>query len=337
MDIFSYEAFRRIGEDDVLSKIDALVDWRSIETILDKGLDRSGLGPQGYGSLVLFKCLLLGQWHGLSDPKLERALRVRLDFMVFCGLDLHTPVPDETTHCRFRNALVEASVYDDLLSQICRQLEGHGLKLREADAAIIDASLVESAARPNKYVEPVEDRREAETSTDDLATSFSADEEARWVRKGRKSMLGYKGFARCDEEGFVDKVHVTPANAGERPQFETMVEGSKAQRVLADKAYASKANRAHLKDNQLRDGIMRKAARGRPLRASEKRFNKLISKQRFRVEQCFGTMKRLFGLDRARYFGRAKTHAQMVMAAISQNLLKAANKISLTPKSAIAP
>jgi IS5 family transposase len=38
--------------------------------------------------------LLIGQWHGLSDPKLERALKVRLDFMIFCGLDLHAPVPD---------------------------------------------------------------------------------------------------------------------------------------------------------------------------------------------------------------------------------------------------
>lgn len=108
-----------------------------------------------------------------------------------------------------------------------------------------------------------------------------------------------------------------------------MIDGASAQRVLADKAYASRANRAALKGKH-RDGIMRKAARGRPLRASEKRFNRLISKQRFRVEQCFGTMKRLFGLHRARYFGRAKTHAQLAMAAIGQNLLKAANKITLT-------
>ncbi len=46
-------------------------------------------------------------------------------------------------------------------------------------------------------------------------------------------------------------------------------------------------------------------------------------------------MKRRFGLPRTRYFGRAKVHAQMVMAAIVQNLLKAANKIKLshqTPK-----
>jgi IS5 family transposase len=80
--------------------------------------------------------------------------------------------------------------------------------------------------------------------------------------------------------------------------------------------------------------------RGRPLRASEKRFNRLIAKHRFRVEQCFGTIKRLFGLHRARYFGLAKTHAQthaqthahLAMAAIGQNLLKAANKIKINPQ-----
>ncbi|MBD0866026.1 MAG: transposase, partial [Rhodobacteraceae bacterium] len=29
--------------------------------------------------------------------------QLRLDFMLFCGFDLFTPVPDATTRCRFRN------------------------------------------------------------------------------------------------------------------------------------------------------------------------------------------------------------------------------------------
>jgi len=330
MDLFLREAADRIGSDDVLAKIDALVDWRAFGSILARGLGRSGNGPQGYEPLVLLKCLLIGQWHGLSDPKLERALKVRLDFMLFCGLDLHAPVPDETTHCRFRNALVTGGVYDDLLAEVCRQIEVHGLKLKEGEAVIVDATLVESAARPRTHIEAPQDRAEDETP-DDPDVHFSADPDARWVKKGSKCTLGYKCFARCDEEGFVDKVHTTPANRAESPEFGTMIEGTKAQRVLADKAYASKANRTALRGSH-RDGIMRKAARNRPLRASEKRFNKLISKRRFRVEQCFGTMKRLFGLHRARYFGLAKTHAQLAMAAIGQNLLKAANKINLTPQ-----
>ena len=93
MDLFLREVTDRIGDDDVLSKIDALLDWQSFSLILQRGLGRSGIGPQGYDPLVLFKCLLIGKWHGLIDPKLERALKVRLDFMLFCGLDLHDPLP----------------------------------------------------------------------------------------------------------------------------------------------------------------------------------------------------------------------------------------------------
>ena len=75
------------------------------------------------------------------------ALEVRLDLMIFCGLDLHAPVPNETTHSLFRNVLVKGGVYDDLLAEVCRQIEEPGLKLKEAEAAIIDATLVQSAAR----------------------------------------------------------------------------------------------------------------------------------------------------------------------------------------------
>lgn len=234
MDIFSYESGRRIGDQNVLRKVDALLDWASISVLLKRGMKRSGLGPQGYEPVLLFKCLLLGQWHGLSDPKLEESLRVRLDFMLFAGLDLHGTVPDETTHCRFRSALVQAGIYDALLAEVCRQIEGHGLKVKEAGAAIIDATLIETAARPRTYVEaPAEDRAENATPDAPATVSFSADDDARWLKKGRKSMLGYKGFARTDEEGFVDKVHVTPANVGESPQFGTMIDGASAQRVLA--------------------------------------------------------------------------------------------------------
>ena len=178
MDLFLREAADRIWADDALTKVDALMNWRAFGPILQRGLKRSGAGPQGYDPLVLFKCLLIGQWHGLSDPKLERALKVRLDFMLFCGLELHSNVPDETTHCRFRTALVKGGVYDDLLAEVCRQLEDHGLKLREAEAAIIDATLVESAARPRTHIEAPHDRAEPDTPNNP-EVCYSADPDAR--------------------------------------------------------------------------------------------------------------------------------------------------------------
>jgi IS5 family transposase len=91
-------------------------------------------------------------------------------------------------------------------------------------AAITDATLIENAARPRTHVEaPPEDRAENEAPSEPATVIFSADNDARWVKKGRKSTLGYKGFSRCDEEEFVDKVHTTPANVGERPQCGTTI------------------------------------------------------------------------------------------------------------------
>jgi len=130
---------------------------------------------------------------------------------------------------------VKGGVYDDLLAEVCRQLEEHGLKPKAA--AIIDATLIESAARPRNHIDPPQDRAEDE-APDAPDVHFSADPDARWVKKGAKSTLGFKGFARADEEGYIDRVHTTPANKAESPEFDTMVGGAKAQRILADKAYA---------------------------------------------------------------------------------------------------
>ena len=77
------------------------------------------------------------------------------------GLDLHCSVPDDATHCRFRNARVKAGAYDGLLTEVCRQIEGHRLKMKEAGTVIIDVTLIESAARPGTHVEaPPEGRAE---------------------------------------------------------------------------------------------------------------------------------------------------------------------------------
>ena len=74
MDIFSCDNARQIGDWNVLRKVDALLDWSLIFPLLKSGLNRWGLGPPGYDEIVLFKCLLIGQWHGLYRPKTGRKL-----------------------------------------------------------------------------------------------------------------------------------------------------------------------------------------------------------------------------------------------------------------------
>ena len=47
---------------------------------------------------------------------------------------------------------MKGGVYDDLLAGLRRQTEDEGLRLKEAEAAIIDATLVERAARPRRMI-----------------------------------------------------------------------------------------------------------------------------------------------------------------------------------------
>ena len=120
-----------------------------------------------------------------------------------------------------------------------------------------------------------------------------------------------------------------PANESEMKPIEPMVDGCRAVRVLSDKGYASADNRAVRRARGLKDGIMSKAGRERPLSPREELRNKIISKSRYRVEQTFGTLKRKFRFRRCCYFGREKVEGQRVMKAICVNLLKAVNKIKL--------
>lgn len=88
---------------------------------LDNTID--GRRSEPYAPLSMFKLMLLGQWHGLSDAQPEQALKVRIDFMVFTGFEPGDAFPDATTICRFRNRLVAAKLDQVLLKRINGQLE----------------------------------------------------------------------------------------------------------------------------------------------------------------------------------------------------------------------
>jgi len=89
----------------------------------------------------MFKAILLGQWHSLSDAKPEEALNVGLDFMKFCEFELHETAPDYSSLNRFRNKLIQRKLDEKLSNEINRQLEILDLKVQKAQAAIIDATI----------------------------------------------------------------------------------------------------------------------------------------------------------------------------------------------------
>ena len=92
-----------------LLKLDQVIDWQPIEQYLNRQKTRylrDHRGRPAYPLLSMFKAVLLGQWHSLSDPELEHSLITRIDFNLFCRFD-ELSIPDYSTLCCYRNWLAQ--------------------------------------------------------------------------------------------------------------------------------------------------------------------------------------------------------------------------------------
>lgn len=273
----------------------------------------------------MFKAILLGQWHSLSDAKLEEALNVRFDFMRFCGFQVDDEILDYSSFNRFRNKLTQRNLKEKLLLEVNRQLEEQELKVQNAEAAIIDATVIESKAWPKRVLEVSEDRRELmELASEEIVPKESAstnyeviescDKYARWLKKGKRSYYGYKAFVSVDNgDGYINDIHVTPAKVSEVNEFDKITRNVNARRVMSNKGYASSKNRDSLRARGLKNGGMYEASAKKEFKPREKLFNRLVSKSRYVVERAIGTLKNHFCCGRAKYLGLLKVKVQLFL------------------------
>jgi IS5 family transposase len=319
------ERLSRNKEKYQLLKLKELIDWSAVGELLKKQRQNSRKDARGnasYDALKMFKAVLLGQWHSLSDEALEHALNVRIDFMVFCDFD-EQEQPDHSTLCRFRQWLSNKGLMPILLGQINDQLASRRLKVSKAQTAVVDASIIESRGMPQTKAIEVD-----EASGEVSETPPSKDVDARWIKKAGRFYLGYKLHASCDEAGFINELDITPANRHETKHLEPLIEHLPPQtRVLADKGYASRANRDLLKKHRLRTGIMHKAAPNQQISPWQKIANTLIKRKRYVIEQRFGVLKRRFNFYKSSYFGTKAVLAQAFLKVMCLNLLKACNLV----------
>ena len=244
MDFFFLGVEESLGKENKFVKLKKLLDFSSFGKIL-KGIyvqDTSKQGRPSYDSTTMFKVLLLGQWHNLSDRELAQALRLRLDFMYYTGFSATDSLPDYSTINKFRNLLNQKQKLKKLLQELNRQLEKLGISINNAKGAIIDATLVESAARANKCIEVTKDRQELDSK--DVDISYSKDKSARWLKKGNNNYFGYKVFVSVDsDKGFVQDIETEPANYYEGHKLAKLINNIKVDRLYADKAYDSCDNK----------------------------------------------------------------------------------------------
>lgn len=288
-----------------LEMMSALIDWRRIDQILAP-ISSAQRGAEGYPPICLFKALLLAGWNGLSDPRLEDELYDRSSFQHFCGIPAGEETPDETTFVKFRKKLRELDLYEALFDEVTGQLEAKGLMVKQG--TLVDATIIEAqVSRP---------------SCDEGEVS-PLDPEASFTRKNNKSYFGYKLHIGVDQGSvLIRKLYTSSADLHDSQVFAALISGDE-QAAYGDKAYGSATNREYLTGLGIRDQLMYKAAKDKPLKNWQVWFNKAVSSIRAAVEGPFGTAKQHMRLERSPYRGLERVRGQCFTFAMCYNLNRA--------------
>lgn len=229
----------RLGANEKLARIDALIDWIALEPFL-AGLRNAATGRPPYTALAMLKALYLQALYDLSDPGLEEALLDRLSFRRFCGFALDGGTPDETTICRFRAAASEGGVMQACFAAVNRQLEAQNLILKKG--TLMDATIVHSAHRKPSYARGP-------------GAAHPREPGAQWTKKDGKACFGYKLHIGMDQtSGLVRRAVVTGAKTYESEVADDLISWDE-KAVYADKAYPQKARRARLQAAGIKDRI----------------------------------------------------------------------------------
>lgn len=308
-------------------QVNILLDWDKITKLIDKHYKKGNnvVGKPSYDGLLLFKMCLLQTWYGLSDYEVEDRVNDSISFGYFCGLTIDQVAPDHSTLSRFRTAMTKSGAYEKLFKEINRQLEAHQIIVKKG--ALVDASVVNTPLKPKGKAKHkvTEDRTDLEEVKVEKDYPDSVDKEASWLKKGGKYYYGYKKHYVTDEEGLVLGVVTTKASVNEIGNLEQVLDAADLPENIplkADKGYQSEKNTNLLKQRKIKNHILKKARKNKPLTDWEKRFNKLVGKTRYKVERTFGGIKRWFSGGEARYRGIAKMHTQNLMEAICYNLYR---------------
>jgi IS5 family transposase len=304
----------RLGSNERLSRIDALIDWSPVAAIVGK-LRSSASGRPPYNALMMLKALYLQALYDLSDPGLEAALLDRLSFRRFCGLALDEATPDETTILRFRHDAAEAQVMQACFAEINRQLDAKGLILKKG--TLMDATLVAATHNPPKI--------EAGPGA-----PHPREPGASWTKKNGRSHFGYKAHVGMDQHsGLVRRALLTGAKTYESEVADQLIAWDE-RAVYGDKAYPKKTRRAALKKARIKDRIAKRRHKSEPpLSPRQQRRNDLIARHRAPVEGVFSQMKRFYGWSRTRCHTLARNAADLFAILAAFNL-KRAVKLSAT-------
>ena len=107
-----------IPKNHIVRYLQEVIDWGRLKRFFKKHYhDR---GRDAYNPVMMFKLIVLQFLTDLSDRQLEEAVRDRISWRWFVGLDPLENPPDHTAYCRFRDRLGPETIkklFDDIVEQ----------------------------------------------------------------------------------------------------------------------------------------------------------------------------------------------------------------------------
>jgi transposase, IS5 family len=253
----------------VTSEIDAIINWASIEKIVQENypVGQSECGNKAYPPLMLLKAILIQKWFGIkSDPDLESQINDRFSFKAFMGLPFSEPSPDHSIICRFRERTGKETL-EKVHHELLNQFDTLGFSIDSGMA--VDARVVKSASRPvsDRKLRALREQRKIKAQIRKKtirAMRFQRDLDSDWTVKNNKPVFGMKEHASVDvQSGLALSSCISKASEHDTKYFSyTVTKGIHGKAlppvVYADKGYCGEPTQDFLHMNGMGDGIMRK-------------------------------------------------------------------------------
>ncbi|MEK6818896.1 MAG: transposase, partial [Nanoarchaeota archaeon] len=219
-------------------------------------------------------------------------------FQKFLGFP--NEIPDYSTVWRFREALAEDKIIDEMWAELHKQMEEHGIKT--SNGVMQDAAFV--VAPPGKTNSSMKDRGRDQPST--------RNEDGSWSKKGDKSYFGYKKHIKtCLKTGIIKEVAVTTARTADCSLDLTKPD----ETVYRDSGYSGKTK---AKGN----GTMKKASKNKKLSVKEWLRNLRIMKKKASGERPFAVMHKVMNGGKTLLTELHKVFVQQVMCCFTYNLIQ---------------
>jgi IS5 family transposase len=292
------EAYKRVAQlGDKLAEIESLLDWEAFRPIVAELYNNKSErgGRPNIDEVLMIKLLVLQQWHGLSDPELEKQVADRLSFRKFLGFPQR--IPDFTTVWRFRDRLAETGRDRAIWAELQRQLDARGLRVRKG--VVQDATFITADPGHAKADTP---------RGDEAKTRRSAD--GTWAKKGTKSYFGYKVHSKVDTDfGLIRELETTTA-AVHDSQVDLSDEG---EVVYRDKGYQGTKCMGY-------SATMKRGARDHPNGIRDTLRNIRISKKRAPGERHYAVIKSVFNAGHVLVTTVERVKVKMIFTCLSFNL-----------------